>query len=243
MKWIFIFLTISFFTQCKSTKPMIVEKEEVIKKTISFSKSSCFGNCATYKMEIYNKGFVILDALAHNPMQRGIYYKELAPSDFEKISQLQNTIDWTKIDRKYMMNIPDLPTTELKLYFKDSTKNKIVSSNLNPPNEVESMYTLLHNLTKQDKWIEVQKKDDIINPNIMYDRLQVNIDTGMSIQTIDTAFKEYGLIQEKKISQYMNFWEMSYDTSKINKYEMVVFLQRFPGVHSARFNRKLEVRE
>ena len=89
----------------------------------------------------------------------------------------------------------------------------------------------------------VLKKDDIIDPNMMYELLQVNIDTSKTIESLEKAFEPYGLKHTRRISQFMNFWEMTYDSSKVDKYEILVFLSRYPGVYSVKFNRKLELRE
>lgn len=83
-------------------------------------------------------------------------------------------------------------------------------------------------------------KDDIIDPNMMYELLQVNIDTSKTIESLEKRHLNlYGLKHTRRISQIQNFWEMTYDSSKVDKYEILVFLSRYPG-DSVKFNRKLE---
>lgn len=221
----------------------MVIKEDKLTKLMTLGKTACFGKCATYDMTIYNQGIAIINAKDNIPLSRGIYYMNL-PNDFmTSLKQKINAPGWETIKNKYEINIPDLPYINLHLYYKDTLKNKLVSSNTNAPKQVQEVIELANDLVKSKQWIQIQKKDDLINPDIVYTELMINIDTAMSIQKLETEFADYKLIHSRKLSPYMNFWLMTYDINKISPYEIMTLLTKYPGVHSVRFNRKLQSRE
>ena len=245
MKWIFFVFISILLIQCKPSSKLIEPKQEQEAefKILSLNKTPCFGRCATFAIDIYNSGLAILDVKDNLSVKRGIYYTTIDAVTLSRLKSLHSNTDWTKVNKSYMMNIPDLPVAHLNLFFKDSLKNKFVRSNTEASPEVESLIQELSQLAKSEQWTMVLKKDDIIDPNMMYELLQVNIDTSKTIESLEKAFEPYGLKHTRRISQFMNFWEMTYDSSKVDKYEILVFLSRYPGVYSVKFNRKLELRE
>ena len=245
MKWKFLVLIAIIMVHCKPATKLVEQKQEQVSefKIISLNKTPCFGRCATYKIDIYSSGLAILDAKDFLSVKRGIYYSTVDHAILTRLKALHINTDWSKVNKSYIMNIPDLPVAELSLFFKDSLKNKSIRSNTEATPEVESLIQELNELAKSEKWTMVLKKDDIIDPNIIQESLQVNIDTSKSIESLEMAFETYGLKHIKRISQFMNFWEMTYDNNKVDKYEILVFLSRYPGVYSVKFNRRLELRE
>ncbi|MDQ3141310.1 MAG: DUF6438 domain-containing protein [Bacteroidota bacterium] len=231
-------ITIVVLSSCSSSKKTEIQSKHSLVKAVVFQKNPCFGNCAVYKLTTYYSGLAILEAKDHLD-KKGVYYTDLSEASNSAIQKNIKRINWTTYKDKYFMNLPDLPSTDLNIYSPEGLELKKINSNAKLPDEIYTFQQELNELVRTQKWTQIQKKDDVINPEVDYSKIQVDMDSSVSVQKVQEHFMPYNLMPEKRLSQFMNLWLMSFDESKIGKYEMLIILRKYPGVRSVSFNRKL----
>jgi hypothetical protein len=142
-----------------------------------------------------------------------------------------------------MVNIADLPITEMQYFDEHGAKLKHIKANSNLPDQLHTLSKNLMELIASESWTQIQKKPDMTNPEIISNELVVDMDTTLTKESLQEEFKLYDLQAIQKVSAYMNLWSFKYDEDKIGKYEMLILLRKKNGIRSVNFNRKLLPRE
>lgn len=239
---IFYFIALFGMNACKSAKDAVKPKPVELKHWLTVQKYPCFGHCHVYKLSMYRNGLVILEGKEHLE-KTGVYFSQLSQDKIRSFKRLSDALNWTSYQAEYLINIPDLPVTELTYFDEHGAKNKFIKSNSNLPNPLDELTKSMAGLIKTEKWTQIQKKSDLTNPEIISDEFIVDMDSSLTASQLENDFYLYELKSKKRLSNEMNLWSFKYDESKINRYEMLIMLRMRPGIRSVNNNLKILPRE
>lgn len=240
--FLFLFSAIFFLSSCSTQKETLINKLYEIKHWLTLQKYPCFGHCQVIKLSVYRNGLVIYEG-KENVEKKGVYFSELSNEKINKFKRLSDAISWSKFNNEYMVNIADLPITEMQYFDEHGAKLKHIKANSNLPDQLHTLSKNLIELIASESWTQIQKKPDMTNPEIISNELVVDMDTILTKENLEEEFKLYDLRAIQKVSAYMNLWSFKYDEDKIGKYEMLILLRKKNGIRSVNFNRKLLPRE
>lgn len=227
---------------CRSSRAPEGAEANVLKRWVSIEKFPCFGHCQTYRMSVYRNGLILLEAKEHLD-KAGVYFTEIRGDQLDKLRKMDKSITWQQLQAEYVVNIADLPVTEIHYYDLNGARIKSVRANANLPGELGDFAKELHQLIRSEKWTQLQRKSETTNPEVIYDEIIVEMDSTLTPEDMELAFSAYGLQREKRISPLMNLWNFRYDGAATGPYEMLVLIRKKAGVRHANFNRKILPRE
>ena len=235
-------ISLTFFRCGTSKKSQSLNKPVRISRAVIMTKGPCFGNCGVYSITVLQNGIALLEGKEHVEL-KGVYFTELNDDVFSSLVRDLKKIDHSKLQDRYFINIPDLPSTAFQFYNTQGEKIKEVTSNTKLPDDLQEIQSKLANISKSSAWTQIQKKEDMINPEIIYNELQIDLDSSYTVENLISDYSLYNLKVVHKLSPYMNLYLVTYDGESIGKYEMLLTLRRQKGVRTALFNRKLKSRE
>lgn len=213
-----------------------------LRHLISVQKFPCFGHCQVYKISAYRNGLVILEGKEYMD-KTGVFFTELSAEKQKKLNRIEKGLKLNTIQDEYMVHIADLPITDIELYDENGALFKKVKANSNLPDPLHNYVKEVADLIKSEKWTQIQHKNDMTNPEIIYNELIVDMDSTLQIETLETEYAAFDLVRDKRVSPLMNLWNVKYNTDKIGKYEMLVSLRQKPGIRHVSFNRRILPRE
>jgi hypothetical protein len=193
-------------------------------------------------LTLYRNGLVVLEGKEHVE-KKGVFFCELNHDKQMRLSRMFKFLNINSYKDEYMVNIPDLPLTDIQLYNTDGARIKEIKANSNLPDELHSLVKYITEFMNTETWTQVQKKYDMTNPEIIYNELIVDLDSSLTVKQLETEFVKYELKAMRQVSAYMNLWSFQYNESLIGKYEMLILLRKKNGIRSVNFNRKLLPRE
>lgn len=236
------FMVLLGFNACKSSKDAVKTKTVELKHWLTVQKYPCFGHCQVYKLNMYRNGLVILEGKEHLE-KTGVYFSQLSQEKIRSFKRMGDALNWDSYQAEYIINIPDLPVTELSYFDENGAKRKFIKSNSNLPNALDDLAKAMAGLIKTEKWTQIQKKSDLTNTEIISDEFIVDMDSSLTTAQLENEFYLYELKSKKRLSNEMNLWSFKYDESKINRYEMLIMLRMKPGIRSVNNNLKILPRE
>jgi len=238
---IFLFSIVTY-SSCKTAKTNNELKPIELKHWLSLNKYPCFGHCMVYKLNIYRNGLVLLEGKEYME-KTGVYFTELSKDKMDKFKRLSDTKKWDSYESEYMVNIADLPVTEFLYYDIHGARIKKIKSNSNLPDPIHSLTKDISALITSEKWTQIQRKNDMTNPEIITNEFVIDMDSTNTAPALESEFINYNLKAITKLSNNMNLWNFQYDENKIGKYELLVLLRKKSGIRSVNFNRKILPRE
>lgn len=115
-------------------------------------RTSCFGRCPTYSIEVFNSGYVSYNG-RRNVEKIGFYESKLDKTQLNFILKMANDINYFKLDDRYDGNMTDVPSTITLLKYNDNIK--VVVDRVRGPEELKAfqkeMDNLLLNLSYTEK--------------------------------------------------------------------------------------------
>jgi Domain of unknown function (DUF6438) len=229
------------FTSCKSSRPSAGEKPVMPVRWMSYMKSPCFGHCPVYRIQLYRNGLCILEGKEYLD-KKGVYFAMLSKESFKNITDFSK-LNWASYDGNYFMNLPDLPSSEFIMHDENGAIIKKIKSNTNLPKEIGRLHAGIGELIRTEKWTQIQRREDMTNPEIIYSEIQLDMDSSITVEQLQLEYPQFKIEKKDRISEYMNFWLIGYDQNQVNPYEILVILRQKKGVRNAFFNRKLLPRE
>ncbi len=236
------FTLLLLLSSCQSTKSLEQSAVNGMRHWVSIQKFPCFGHCQVYKISAYRNGLVILEGKEYMD-KTGVFFTELSADKIKKLSRIEKKLNLNSIKEEYMVHIADLPITDIALYDENGALVKEVKANSNLPDALHDWMKEFTELIKTEKWTQIQHKNDMNNPEVIYNELVVDMDTTIQMEMLETEFAAFDLVRDKKLSPLMNLWNIKFNTDKIGKYEMLVTLRQKPGIRHVSFNRRILPRE
>ncbi len=235
------FLALTSIFTCRSSRSSVNEKYGPPVRWMSYMKSPCFGHCAVYKMLLYRNGLCILIGKEYLE-RKGVYFTMLSTESLKKLQDLAK-LDWPTYKDRYHLNMPDLPSSEFIIHDEFGAIVKKIYSNANLPKELSRLHAAISDLIDSEKWTLLQRSEDMTNPEILYSEIQIDLDSTLTVEKLQAEYPQYKIAKINRISEYMNYWLVSYDHTNINPYEILAVLRQKKGVRYANFNRQLLPRE
>jgi hypothetical protein len=121
---------------------------------ISLEKTSCFGPCPAYKLEIFASGLVLFNGTGNHEMI-GKYKSQLDPQALQQLVEKFKTSNFFNFKNSYTADVQDLPTTYL--FFKNNGNEKMVQDYSNAPQALKELEKLVENLIPALKWKKVDQ--------------------------------------------------------------------------------------
>lgn len=145
-----VFCLIALFglNACKSAKDAVKPKHVELKHWLTLQKYPCFGHCHVYKLSMYRNGLVILEEGAFR--KTGVYFSQLSQDKIRSFKRMSDALNWASYLAEYLINIPDLPLTELTYFDENGAKNKFIKSNSNLPNPLDELTKTMAALIKSE---------------------------------------------------------------------------------------------
>jgi len=227
-----------FFVGCKSKEKVVKIAKEDIK--FYLGKGACFGKCPVYTLEVYQSGRATLFG-ENNTDKLGKYEKDLSNEDLALLEKLFAKSDFASFQENYASNIPDLPA--IIVGFDDGAGMKKVIGRENRPEKLQQLQFALEKIVDSDGWVLVESMKDITDREKPQ---EVNIENEIIIEPTPGTLvgkwiayrSDVGVRLIKKIAPNLNYYLITYDTSKITPMEMLKTLQSDPKIVSAEFNKK-----
>ncbi len=197
-------------------------------------KGPCFGSCPVYNLYVFADGEALLYAqnFVDDP---GIFTRELSKEEYTLLCGAYKNAHWSKLKERYESNIVDLPSSQLTLYDKKGDK-KTVHAQDNIPEPVIAVTNAFEKIRKDGgKWKKI-----FINPTTEhFDTrwLVLNLNGEDDLNTLEAKYKKYGLKRGERITPKLNYWEVTYDYTKVPGELMFYLLRKDPIVKEVAYIR------
>ena len=150
MRLLIVLGMVFFMFSCSSSKKF---QEENI--CISMEKTSCYGHCPVYTINIYNNGYVKLEG-RENIDKIGSFKSKISRERLDNLIELFINSDFFSLEDSYTSLFKDLPTTFV--YFSKDNKSKKIKDYDGAPEKLkhleEELVLLLENLS----WKKIKTK-------------------------------------------------------------------------------------
>lgn len=161
MKYLFNLLIFLGLMSCNSSQVSKYSK-------IEYQTGVCFGFCPVYKITIGSDRNAILEAERFNfseggsredfnKPREGTFKSVISKEDFNKLISLTDEANVKSLNDKYEdQQIMDAPRNHLRIYFSDGSKKEIQITSGEIPKKLETLYTYIDELKKNQKWEKVK---------------------------------------------------------------------------------------
>lgn len=119
------------------------------------NRSSCFGQCPTYKMSIYDDGTVFLEGIRFVRLI-GDFEAKLSTKQMRMFSDMAVSIDFFEMNDVYDRPITDVPSTTLSIVIDGFRKEVYARSGY--PQRIKKLSEMFDNLIENDIWTEVEER-------------------------------------------------------------------------------------
>lgn len=158
IKFLLIFLLLFSIQVVYGQKPLAAARI----KSVTVSKSPCFGFCPVYILKVDKKGKVYLDAKHNVPKDlKGNYVTSINRETQQKLADILKEIEQTTTGDAYGDHrVTDLPATDVTIRFcKKKRKTKTIHDYGNKGTlSLEKLYTLTGEIVNESQWEPVKKK-------------------------------------------------------------------------------------
>ncbi|MCD0457298.1 DUF6438 domain-containing protein [Chryseobacterium sp. LC2016-27] len=163
MKYLLGLFTIIFLFSCSSQK-MSTSKYS----TIEYEAGACFGSCPIFKMTIETDRTAVLEAEHFNfskefskgefdKPREGTFKTTIKESDHKKLITLLDGLDIKHLSDKYgSRNVTDLPTSYLRIKFKDGSSKNIEDYGKRGTEKLSTVYKFFEDLKHKQQWEKVK---------------------------------------------------------------------------------------
>ena len=119
------------------------------KPMITLQKTSCYGKCPVYTMEIYETGVIKLNGVK-NLDKIGTYCKTITNKDVEGLRKAFTDAKFFDFKDEYTSKKTDLPTTYIS--FENTGKFKKIRDYSDAPEELRKLEKLIENIVNSEGW-------------------------------------------------------------------------------------------
>lgn len=121
---------------------------------IKMTKTSCFGKCPVYDIEIKGSGDVILTG-RENIDKIGRYKLRIDNGEIVRLLSKIEEVEFWSMNDEYDGRVTDLPSTYISVKY--DGKSKKVKSRYNAPKELDVLEGMLTAYLERFGWIEMKK--------------------------------------------------------------------------------------
>ncbi len=168
MKYILLIAITTVFFSCKNTEKVSSTSDETKKETkteaskpsitkealfITMKRTPCFGKCPSYKIMIFNTGYVSYEGFSHT-QYIGKYTNQLTKKQLKELQQMMDDIDITGMKDVYDSEVTDLPSTILFVVSNHQHKKKILDR-VDAPASLKQFEKLIDYLVINDNLVQL----------------------------------------------------------------------------------------
>lgn len=125
-------------------------EDEVIKETLFYIKAGeCSGSCPVFEFSLHPDSSVSLLS-EKNLFEKGSYLSNLSSNEYEELSKLINSRDWSKLKNEYPSDMLDLPSYQFKITVGQEDKTIMVDGIL--PSQLKNFPDEVVNWIKSIQW-------------------------------------------------------------------------------------------
>ncbi|WP_292009637.1 DUF6438 domain-containing protein [Chryseobacterium sp.] len=162
MKYIVSMLALIFVFSCSS------RKNQSEYSNIEYEAGACFGFCPVFKMTIHPDRTAVLEAehfnFTKNPSKadfskerEGTFKTTIKETDYTRLITLLDSLDIKTLNNNYgEKNITDLPTSYLRIQFKDGSQKNIEDYGKRGSEKLTKVYHFFEDLRHNQQWTKVK---------------------------------------------------------------------------------------
>ncbi|WP_419868438.1 DUF6438 domain-containing protein [Chryseobacterium sp. CT-SW4] len=162
MKYIISVLALIFAFSCSS------QKNPSEYSRIEYEAGACFGFCPVFTLTISPDKTAVLEAehfnFTKNPSKadfskerEGTFKTTIKDTDYSRLISLLDDLNVKNLNDKYgERNITDLPTSYLRIQFKDGTQKNIEDYGKRGNEKLMEVYKFFEDLRHNQQWVKVQ---------------------------------------------------------------------------------------
>lgn len=102
-----------------------IDSNQLFNKKIIYKRTGCFGACPIYELEFNDDLKLNYNGIRFNKKD-GKYLTTVTDSTFDNLTGILNEIDFTKLKENYFVNVTDMESGILEVYYGDN-KVKIIN--------------------------------------------------------------------------------------------------------------------
>lgn len=161
MKSLFSILVFTLLMNCTTQKKSNYSK-------IEYQAGACFGLCPIFKMTINPDHSVVVDAERFtfqkgntksdfNKPKEGIYKTQLSDETYKILENKLDSLNINTLKEKYGdKNITDLPTSHLKITYKEGGSKSIEDYGKSGTPELRTFYQFIESLIQSQNWTKTE---------------------------------------------------------------------------------------
>lgn len=144
MKLLILFLGISLFIHCSSSKK-IPSNTTDLEVFLSFSKGPCYGKCPVYNLTVFENGLIEFQGVQYTT-RLGFFYKWMDKKQFQDWEERLSELEWQDYDTYYPNPVSDFPVHKLSFREHEIAGNQIL------PLEVQEIFQSLDSIADESNW-------------------------------------------------------------------------------------------
>ena len=158
MKYLFCLVTMFLLINCTTNKA------NTKYSTIEYEAGACFGFCPIYKMTINADRTAIFDAKRFNfsrdtssDKEEGTFKGTISEIKYKELIAILDSINPKNLKDYYgNQNVPDLPTSYLKVDYADGSMKKIEDYGKQGTPNLEKLYQFFDELRTSENWTKIE---------------------------------------------------------------------------------------
>lgn len=232
MRFFFLLLLLA---ACNSSKKGFEINDTPPSAVLEMRKGICFGTCPVYIITVFDNG--MMHYMGERYVDKlGLYQKQLSRTEYDQLIEAFDNADVWQYPDKYDSDIPDLPSTRISYFKKDSNKTILWKNKAAPP--LRQLANKLQAYAEDPGWTPMKMEAD--SPT--YNQLIVQLDKGVLMDLWVKQFESFDLRILKELTPDGMLYVISFDTARISPEEMLKKVKHADGVISAQYNRTIELR-
>ena len=236
------FLSLAFclliFVGCKTTQSVkSIDKDEV---RFYLSKGACFGQCPSYTLTVFQNRKAVFHGKTFTE-KLGIHERTLSKEEFKALENKFEEKEFKKFEEVYNSSLVDLPLIEVG--YNDGTGYSASSGRDTRPNDLNLLQIELEKVVDRNGWTMTSSPQEIDNnrkPEVVLIKEEVIIepDSGLLLAKWIEAHNGIGVRLIKRIAPGLNYYLITYDSSKISGENFLQLLKDDAQIKTAEFNKK-----
>lgn len=235
----FCFLLLS---SCKTSKDLSDLNNDDIR--FSLSKGACFGKCPVYTLTIYQNRLAVFEGINFTNKQ-GVHQRTIAKKEFKRLEKLFSSSNFDKFQKEYKSDLVDLPMIRIGYH---NGKNYLESKGrFNLPDELTLLQFELEKIADKDGW-QMTKSPKEVNDNtkpdvvLIKEEVIIEPQPGLLMAKWIDSNQDIGVRLIKKIAPGLNYYLITYDSTKISGDDFLKLLKEDKQIIKAEFNKKTSQR-
>lgn len=205
----------------------------------TYEKGPCHGTCPTYLLSVYDDGFATYEGKRFSDRQ-GKHTKVLSERQAQSLIATHKNTDFDQFPSVYESRIPDFSLNTLTCY-KNGAK-KACAWRESADDALLALGKQLAAIADNKEGWTMEESQALPEHFIANELIVYLINPDLEAATWCEQYKSYNLKVKERLMPNQNYWLLTYDPSKVAPYKILNVLNADENVHTAEFNKKVEIR-